>query len=131
MTHQSFPQEETAVCMAVNSSIFPSQESNCDIDAIAQQDFDPLFNKQQMLDIEKACESFSVTRRMCLTTLMQGKSQLIQLCQDDEVYQTLISQLEDWMKSLDNQKEMATTALVRVAVAGSCVEMQQAGGRHE
>lgn len=131
MTHQSFPQEETAACTAVNSLIFPSQESNCDNDAIVQQDFDPLFNKQQMLDIERACESFSVTRRMCLANLTQGKSQLIRLCQDDEIYQALTSQLEDWMKSLDNQKEMVTTALVRVAIAGCCVEKQQVGGRHE
>ena len=90
-------------------------------------DFGPLVNEQQIKAIEKNYASLPVTRRMCLALLSQSKCKLVAMCRDDaELFQYCCSQLEDWICLLNNQKEMAITALTRLTIANDCVKENKA-----
>lgn len=89
-----------------------------EIKAIGAMNITPALTEQEIFEVEKSFESFSVTRRICLAILKSEKNQLKKLLQENALpIEEAFSLIDSWLDALKMQKEVAKIAEARLMVA--------------
>ena len=93
---------------------------------LAGENFEPVFTLEQVNEFERNYnESWGVSRRCAMITLVRSKKELIdgwKSLNDNDAILLLINQLIDYRKHLEIGIEITNTALARLLIVGENVK---------